>query len=137
MNFLMTPHGELKLNAPMDDDSKVAAGIFVDELKSLGVLVPLMEELRANCPLFCVDKPFQPGKKRCITDMKSGGQNRCMGKDPVYFVQSGDILHHLYPGGYSAIADVSKHFHNFPTHGHHSSYHGGTVALLLSPDGVR
>lgn len=105
----------LKLNMTMDDNSWVAAGLFVDELKSLGVLVPATEELRANCPLFCVDKPFQPGQKRCIADMKYGGQNWCMGKDPVYLVQSGDILPHLYPGGYLAIADFSKHFHNFPT----------------------
>jgi hypothetical protein len=108
----------------MDEESKLAAGIFVDELKSLGVLVPATKELKANCPLFCVDKPFQPGAKRCIADMKSGGQNLCMGKDPVYLVQSGDILPHLYPGEYSAIADVSKHFHNFITHPAEQKYMG-------------
>jgi hypothetical protein len=63
MNFLIKPSGELKLNAVMDDESKVAAGIFVDELKRLGVLIPATEELKANCPLFCVDKPHQPGNK--------------------------------------------------------------------------
>jgi hypothetical protein len=75
----------LKLNMTMDDNSWVAAGLFVDELKSLGVLVPATEELRANCPLFCVDKPFQPGQKRCIADMKYGGQNWCMGKGSCLF----------------------------------------------------
>jgi hypothetical protein len=124
MNFLVMPQGELKLNGAMDEESRIAAGIFVDELKSLGVLIPATEELKANCPLFCVDKPFQPGDKRCIADMKSGGQNCCMGKDPVYLVQSGDILPHLYPEGYSAIADVSKHFHNFLTHPSERKYMG-------------
>jgi hypothetical protein len=75
MNFLTTPQGELKLNAAMDEVSIVAAGKFVDELKLLGVLLPATDGLRANCPLFCVDKPGQPGKKRCIADMKTGGQN--------------------------------------------------------------
>jgi hypothetical protein len=45
MNFLMTPHRELQLNVAMDKESKVAAGLFVDELKILGMLVPAMEEL--------------------------------------------------------------------------------------------
>jgi hypothetical protein len=40
MNFLITPRGELKLNAAMDTESQAAAGKFVDELKSLGVLLP-------------------------------------------------------------------------------------------------
>jgi hypothetical protein len=66
MNFLTTPRGELKLNAVMDDDSKRAARKFVDELTSLGVLVPATEELCANCPLFCVDKPGQPGKNHAL-----------------------------------------------------------------------
>jgi hypothetical protein len=52
MNFLMMPHGELKLNSAMDEDSKIAAGIFVGELKSLGVLIPATEELKANCLSF-------------------------------------------------------------------------------------
>lgn len=116
MNFLKTPRGKLKLNSPMDDESKEVAGRFVDELKTLGVLLPATEELIANAPLFCVDKPYDPGAKRCIADCKTGGQNDCIGKDPVFLVQSGDILPHLYPGGYSAVADASKHFHNFPIH---------------------
>jgi hypothetical protein len=124
MNFLITPRGELKLNAAMDDESQAAAGKFVDELKSLGVLLPAQGELHANCPLFCVDKVYEPGKKRCIADMKTGGQNRCIGKDPVYLIQSQDILPQLYPGGYSAVADVSKFFHNFPTHPEEHQYLG-------------
>ena len=32
MNFLITPEGELQLNAEMDDDERITAGKFVDEL---------------------------------------------------------------------------------------------------------
>ena len=74
MNFLITPTGELKLNAAMDDIEKAAAGKFVDELESLGVLEEAKGELKANCALFCVEKgPKQPDEKRCIADMKEGG----------------------------------------------------------------
>jgi hypothetical protein len=117
MNFLVTPEGELKLNAKMDDGEREAAGKFVDKLEALGVLGEAQGKLKANCALFCVDKgPKQPDEKRCIADMKQGGQNKCIGKDPTFLVQSDDILPHLYPGGWTAIADASKYFHNFKTH---------------------
>ena len=117
MNFLITPEGELQMNAEMDDEERLAAGKFVDELKKLGVLAKAEGELKANCALFCVDKgPKQPGEKRCIADMKKGGQNACIGKDPTFLVRANDILPHLYPGGWTAIADASKYFHNFQTH---------------------
>jgi hypothetical protein len=87
----------------------------VDELILLGVLVEATEELRATGPLFLVPKPGQPGEWRCISDMKRGGQNACMGKDPTYLPRAADILPRLYKGGYSAVADASKHFYNFPT----------------------
>ncbi len=124
MNFLITPEGGLELNANMDPDERIVAGKFVDELIKLGVLLPAVGELRANCPLFCVDKPNQPGEKRCIADCKRGGQNRCSGKDPVYLVRSEDILPHLYEGGWSAVADASKHFHNFKTRPEERPYLG-------------
>jgi hypothetical protein len=69
MNFLITPRGELQVNAPMDKESQAAAGEFVDKLKSLGVLLPAQGEILVNCPLFCVDKVYEPGKKRCIADI--------------------------------------------------------------------
>jgi hypothetical protein len=117
MNFLITPEGELQLNAEMDAEERVAAGKFVDELRSLGILAPAEGKLKANCALFCVEKgPKQPGEKRCIADMKKGGQNACIGKDPTFLVRSDDILPHLYPGGWTAVADASKYFHNFQTH---------------------
>jgi hypothetical protein len=93
MNFLIAPHGELELNAEKDNEERAVAGRFVDELRSLGILLPATEALlRANCPLFCVDKLHQPGDKRCIADCKQGGQNQCAGKDPVYLVRSEDML---------------------------------------------
>jgi hypothetical protein len=117
MNFLITPEGELQLNSVMDDAERTAAGKFVDELELLGVLEEAKGELKANCALFCVEKgPKQPDEKRCIADMKKGGQNACIGKDPTFLVQSGDILPHLYPGGWTSIADASKYFHNYKTH---------------------
>jgi hypothetical protein len=115
MNFLIQPSGELILNSEMNEIELIAAGKFVDELISLGVLQPAKEELLGNCPLFCVDKPLQPGEKRCIADMKRGGQNACIGKDPVYLTQKRTILAQLYANGWSAVADASKQFHNFPT----------------------
>jgi hypothetical protein len=115
MNFLVTPTGSLELNSVMDDEQLAVAARFVDELVSLGVLVEATEDLRANGPLFLVPKPGQPGEWRCISDMKRGGQNACMGKDPTYLPRSVDILPRLFKGGYSAVADASKHFYNFPT----------------------
>ena len=124
MNFLITPEGALELNANMDAEERAVAGRFVDELIKLGVLLRAVGRLRANCPLFCVDKPNQPGEKRCIADCKRGGQNKCAGKDPVYLVRSEDILPHLYEEGWSAVADASKHFHNFKTREEEQLYLG-------------
>jgi hypothetical protein len=115
MNFLIMPSGELQMDSPMDEAGRITAGKFVDELVKLGVLLPANGRLRANCSLFCVDKTSQPGEKRCIADCKKGGQNACMGQDPTYLVRNNEILPQLYAGGWSAIADASKQFHNFPT----------------------
>jgi hypothetical protein len=115
MNFLISPEGELQMNSNMDEAGKVIAGKFVDETAKLGVLLPASGELRANCPLFCIDKPSQPGEKRCIADCKKGGQNACMGQDPTFLVRNDEISPQLYEGCWSAVADASKQFHNFPT----------------------
>jgi hypothetical protein len=115
MNFLIEPSGALELNSEMDEAQLDVAARFVDELVALGVLVEATENLRANGPLFLVPKPGQPGEWRCISDMKRGGQNACMGKDPTFLPRAPDILPRLYIGGYSAVADASKHFYNFPT----------------------
>jgi hypothetical protein len=47
--------------------------------------------------------------------MKAGGQNACIGKDPVYLTQKRSILAMMYANGWSAVADASKQFHNFAT----------------------
>jgi hypothetical protein len=99
MNFLIAPTGELVLNAEMDELELEAAGKFVDQLMNLGVLQPAEGELLANCPLFCVDKPGQPGEKRCSADMEAGGQNSCIGKDPVYLTQKRSIHAMMYVNG--------------------------------------
>jgi hypothetical protein len=115
MNFMVTPGGELKPNASITEEERMVTCKFVDKLIRLKVLIPAVGKLRANCPLFCVEKPHEPGVYLCIADAKSGSQNACMGKDPVYLPLSDDILPRLYHGGWTAVADASKHFHNFLT----------------------
>ena len=125
MNFLVTPSGELEMNSDFEDPEQLeTATNFFDELIKLGVLRPATTPLRANCPLFLVAKPGQAGQWRCIADCKRGGQNACSGKDPVYLSRAADILPRLYSGGWSAVADASKHFHNFPTRTDEQQYLG-------------
>ena len=114
MNFLIMPSGELVLNNILEGPQLDVAAKFVDQLISLGVLEEA-KTILANCPLFCVSKVGQPDEWRPIADMKRGGQNRCIASDPVYFQRGHDILNQLYAGGYSAVADQSKFFHNFIT----------------------
>jgi hypothetical protein len=116
LGFLLHPSGQVVENGPMTDEDRKVAGRFVDELTSLGVLQPATVPLEGNCPLFCVDKAYDSTQKRCIANCKEGGQNACMGKDPVYLVGKEVMLGQLYTGGYTAIADASKQFHNFPVH---------------------
>jgi hypothetical protein len=115
MNFMVTPKGEIKANSEFNEAELAVAIKFFDELIALKVLIPATEPLKANCPLFCVEKPHEAGAYRCIADAKLGGQNQCMAKDPVYLSRADDILPRLYSGGFSAVADASKHFHNFKT----------------------
>jgi hypothetical protein len=46
----------------------------------------------ANAPLFTVAKAGQLGQWRIIADMKNGGQNEHIGKDPTHLPQAHDIL---------------------------------------------
>jgi hypothetical protein len=114
----LAPNGNL---TPVERE---VAGQFVEELKALGVLIPATEELKANCPLFYVDKSYNSEQKRCIANCKGGRQNACMGKDPVYLVQKATMLWELYTGGWTAIADASKQFHNFLMHPAERKYRG-------------
>lgn len=118
MNFLDDPDPGLIDNSTMDGEQLDIAAEFVDDLTRIGVLEAVPEEvdLLANAPLFSVPKPGQPGEWRIIADMKRGGQNDYIGADPVHLPRAGDILSQLYSGGWSAIVDASKYFHNFPTH---------------------
>ena len=118
MNFLTEPDGEVVGNQEMDDEALEVAANFVDELWAIGVFeaIPPGSAMKANAPLFCVPKAGQPGQWRCIADMKRGGQNTHIGKDPVHLPRVGDILPRMYTNGWTAIVDASKFFHNFPTH---------------------
>ena len=115
MRFLVDPGSELVPNPPLTEEQIRVVGEFVDELKSLGVVRTADRPLRRVCPIFVVPKPGQPGQWRCIADMRRGGQNSCCSLDPIYLPSSRDILPHLYEGGWSAVADASKYFHNYLT----------------------
>jgi hypothetical protein len=56
--------------------------------------------------------------------MRRGGQNSVVGPDPTVFPKSGVILDQLYTCGYSAVADASKFFYNFPTRKEDQPYRG-------------
>jgi len=126
MNFLTQPTKGISPNAPMTAEQADIATEFIDELWRIGVfeLIPEGSEMRANAPLFTVPKPGQPGQWRVIADMKNGGQNDHIGKDPVHLPRAERILEKLYTGGWSAIVDASKFFHNFPTHPRDRPYLG-------------
>ena len=126
MNFITQPPHVITPNAPMMEEQVDIAAEFIDELWHIGVfeLIPDGCEMLANAPLFTIPKPGQPGQWRVIADMKNGGQNAHIGKDPVHLPKAGGILEKLYTGGWSAIVDASKFFHNFPTHAHDRPYLG-------------
>ena len=86
MNFLAEPRTGITENAPMTEEQVEIAAEFIDELWHIGVfgLIPDDCEMKANAPLFAVSKAGQPGQWRIIADMKSGGQNEFIGKDPTH-----------------------------------------------------
>jgi hypothetical protein len=127
MNFLTTPTAGIAENAPMTEEQVELAATFINELWAIGVFEIIPDddcEMQANCPLFAVPKPGQLGQWRIIADMKSGGQNVHIGKDPVHLPRAKGILKKLYAGGWSAVVDASKFFHNFPTHPQDRPYLG-------------
>jgi hypothetical protein len=125
-NFLQTPDPRIQPNAPMDANMTQAAADFVDELLSLGVLRDIEEgqSILSNAPLFVVPKEGQEGQWRVIADMLRGGQNECVGQDPVFMPRVSHILDQMYTNGYSAVVDLSKFFYNFPTHADDRPYLG-------------
>mmetsp|Transcript_3571 Transcript_3571/g.5538 ORF Transcript_3571/g.5538 Transcript_3571/m.5538 type:complete len:95 (-) Transcript_3571:2517-2801(-) len=94
----------------MDDDMIAAAADFVEELMELGVVGNIDEGLEIVCnPLmFVVPKPGQEGQWRKISDALRGGQNSCVGQDPVFLPRIAHILDQMYTNGYSAVVDLSK-----------------------------
>jgi hypothetical protein len=109
MNFLVTPESRENPNAPMDQEQLDVASAFVDELLEIGVLKSGTDGMKIllNAPLFVVPKEGQEGEWQVIAGMLRGGQNACMGSDPVYLPRSGHILDQMYHGGYSAVVDAS------------------------------
>jgi hypothetical protein len=118
MNFLKMPHAGLQPNTPMDDDQRAVAGSFVDELIDLEItgLAPEGVSTLLNAPLFVIAKEGQPGEWRVISDMLQGGQNACIGNDPIFLPRTAHILDQTYTGGYSVVVDASKFFYQFPMH---------------------
>jgi hypothetical protein len=96
---------------PPEQEQVDIAAKFIDELWVIGVfeLIPEDCEMRANCPLFAVAKPGQPGEWRIIADMKNGGQNAHIGKDPVHLPRAWGILEQLYAGvGLPSLTPVNS-----------------------------
>ena len=115
LSFLVDPGQDIVENAPLDSDQLLVVDQFLAELISLGVLVASTRPLRRVCPLFCVPKPGQPGEWRVFADMLRGGQNDFCSSEPIYLPSHQDILPRMYAGGWTAIADMSKYFHNYLT----------------------
>jgi hypothetical protein len=113
MNFLVEPVPRLNPNAHMDSEQLVIAAGFVDELLELSILLSFAEwkAFLTNAPLFVVPKEGQGGEWRVIADMLHGGQNSCVGSDPVFLPRTSHILDQMYQGGYSAVVDASKLFY--------------------------
>jgi hypothetical protein len=48
--------------------------------------------------------------------MKAGGQNECVGINPVYLNRPTHILEQMYAGGWTTVVDTSKFFYQFKNH---------------------
>ena len=118
MNFLSEPTKGVTPNVLMTEEQVNITTKFINELWSIRVFELILDgqEMKGNAPLFTVPKPSQPEQWWYIADMKSGGQNQHIGKDPMHLPQAMHILEKLYMGGWSVVVDASKFFHNFPTH---------------------
>ena len=126
IGFLTEPEAILHPNSDMDEAQLRVAAQYVDELVEIGVLRPSPngKPPHTNTPLFCVPKPHQDNEWRVIADCKAGGQNRHIGADPVYLNRPLHILERMYSGGYTAVADGSKFFHQFSVHPFDQKYLG-------------
>ncbi len=118
MNFLVDPPEIIHHNAALDDEQIRVTAAFVDELLELGVVSTLEEgyDIVTTAPMFCVPKEGQEGEWRVIADMLRGGQNSCIGNDPVFLPRPAHILEGLYGHRFSAVVAASKFFYQFKTH---------------------
>jgi hypothetical protein len=71
-----------------------------------------------------VPEESQKGQWLVIVDMLKGGQNECVGQDPVFLPRLSHMLDQMYTSAYSAIMDLSKFFSNFLTHAEDWPYLG-------------
>ena len=92
MNFVSYPPQQETLvpNGDFDEETLPIAVAFVEELMSLGVLVPA-SQLKATAPIFVIPKAGQPGQWRVIANLKEGGQNDYMAPDPVHLPRSREL----------------------------------------------
>ena len=118
MHFLQDPVSCIHPNSAMTPDQAKVGGAFLDELYALGIAAeqPADDPVLTTAPLFCVPKPHQVDEWRVIANMKEGGQNKCVGTDPVYLNRPTHILEQMYAGGWTAVVDASKFFYQFLTH---------------------
>ena len=117
MNFMSAPTGPLEENSSKTPDGMNVAAAFTDEILDLGVIAPVPAgmKLEAVGLIFCLKKLSQDEQWRLLTDMKRGDQNEHIASEPVHFFRPHDIRGRLYTGGWSAVIDASKYFHNFKT----------------------
>jgi hypothetical protein len=118
MNFLKNPEPMIHENAIMNEEQTRVAADFVKELLDLEAVQTPAEgrQILTTAPLFVVPKEGQEGEWRVIADMLLGGQNECIGGDPVFLPRISHILDQMYSDGHSAVVDASKYFYQFPTH---------------------
>lgn len=98
MNFMELPFPEIIPNQRMTKEHTTIGVKFMDSLIKLKVFEKVSSaEVYNNLPLFCVPKPKpeQKGEYRCISNGKSGGQNRHCVPDPVQMTDPCHILPRL------------------------------------------
>jgi hypothetical protein len=127
MNFLVEPEACIHENANMDEEQLRVAAKFVDKLIKLKILRPKDSKfmiLSTMAPIFAVPKEGQKDQWRVIADMLRGGQNACVGSDPVFLPRVPHIVTQLFTGGFSAVVDASKLFYQFCVHPDNQPYLG-------------
>jgi hypothetical protein len=106
MNFLSEPMtNRIIQHEPFNEEQVEIVAEFIDDPQAIKVFKPIPDgcKVNANCPLFAVAKLGQPGQQwRIIDNMKNGGQNAHVGKDPVHLPRAKGISEKLCQGGWTA-----------------------------------